>query len=67
MAVANQIFNAKILSVSQTGAVNLGDAVNVGRVFNWKALGPNFPVGDFISNIKANNNFSFDPDVIDQV
>ncbi|PTM59457.1 spore germination protein [Desmospora activa] len=67
MPVANQIFNAKILQVASTGAVNMGDVVNVGRLFNQKTLGPNFPVGDFISNIKANNNFSFDPDVIDQV
>jgi hypothetical protein len=66
MAVANQIFHAKILLVNQTGAVNVGDAVNVGRFFNVLDLGGSAPIGDFAVNAEAGFNFLFDPDLIDQ-
>ncbi|MFD1396929.1 spore germination protein [Kroppenstedtia eburnea] len=67
MAVANQIFNAKLLNVSQTGNINIGDCVNVGKHFNVKNLGGSSPVGDFAANIQGGANQFIDPDVIDQV
>ncbi|MFD1425696.1 hypothetical protein JOD24_003066 [Kroppenstedtia sanguinis] len=66
MAVANQIFNAKLFNVSQTGNVNIGDSVNVGRDFNIKNLGGSIPVGDFSANIQGGANQFIDQDAIDQ-
>ena len=66
MAVANQIFNAKLINVSQTGNINIGDCVNVGKHFNVLDLGGSFPIGDFIANIQGGTNQFIDPDVIDQ-
>ncbi|MDR6225021.1 spore germination protein [Desmospora profundinema] len=67
MPVANQIFNAKFMVVDTTGAVNMGNAVNVGRFYNAKSLGGSGPVGDFSANVQGGFNFAFDPDIIDQV
>jgi hypothetical protein len=66
MAVANQIFNAKLLNISQSGMVNMGDAVNVRPSSNLKDMGGGTPIGDFARNVSGGTNIHFDLDVIDQ-
>lgn len=66
MAVANQIYNAKLFNVSQTGNINIGDCVNIGKCFNLLDLGGSIPIGDFTANIQGGGNQFIDPDVIDQ-
>ncbi|GGE14812.1 hypothetical protein GCM10011571_15390 [Marinithermofilum abyssi] len=66
MAVANQIFNVKLLWINQSGTVNMGDAVNVRPSSNLKDLGGGNPIGDFAANVCGGTNILFDLDVIDQ-
>ncbi|PTX64886.1 spore germination protein GerPA/GerPF [Melghirimyces profundicolus] len=67
MGVSNQIFNAKLLKVSQAGNINIGDCVNVGKSFNVIDMAGSVPIGDFATNVQGGGNQLIDPDLVDQV
>ncbi|OYD07036.1 spore germination protein [Paludifilum halophilum] len=67
MGTLNNIFSQKIQSVSGPGALNYGNALNIGVESNEKAVGGSFLIGDWGRNATLGLNTNFDSDVIDQV
>ncbi|WP_044642397.1 spore germination protein [Risungbinella massiliensis] len=66
MSVLNQLVNVKINSVSDTGQVNIGNAINVNPVDQDVSVGGSGGIGDFSANAHAANNEYFDPDIYSQ-
>ncbi|TCP65409.1 spore germination protein [Baia soyae] len=67
MPTCNNLFNVRIVAVSSTGTVNLGNSVQVNPCNNSVSLGGADPVGDFSVNANNERSLYIDPDFASQL
>lgn len=70
MPLINNIFNIKVVSVSGSSSVNIGNTLNLNPTSSEKSVGDSVsPIGDFTktgSLMTAKKNSAIDPDFLDQ-
>lgn len=66
MPTINNIYNIKILDVSNNGSVNFGNTLHKGHSANQKSVGGSSVTGDGSLTMSREQNRVNDPDFIDQ-